>query len=112
MKEDLDLLDEESFLIEKRNIKDSARVVELFLSKSSDASKTILGPIYSSLQSMKKRNKYSSESALSRFSFAINGALRSLKKVGKHVTLTDVERSRVSKRLLHNFEKHMKTLVD
>jgi len=112
MKEDLDLLDEEAFLIEKREIKDSARVVELFLSKSSDASKTILGPIYASLQSMKKRNKYTSESALSRFSFAVNGALRSLKKIGKNVVLTDLERTRVTKRLLHNFEKHVKTIED
>ena len=93
----------------KKEPKDHARVVELYLSRSSDGSKRILDPIYSSLKSAKKRGKYSNEMAIKRFVYAVESASRSLINSGKQIKLNDSDKMRAAKRLLYNFEKHSKS---
>lgn len=97
---------------EKENLKDPVRVVEMFLSKDSDASKRILQPIYTSLKSMKKKGKYTAESAMKRFHYAVGAALRTLANDGRTITLSDDEKNRAAKRLLFNFEKMIKSIQD
>lgn len=99
-------------LEEKKDIKDPARVVELFLSSDKDGSKRILGPIYNNLKGLKAKGKYSSENAMKRFRYAVGSGLRTLADEGKTITLSDDEKTRVANRLLINFEKHIRTIQD
>jgi len=92
--------------------KDYARSVELFLSKDSDASKRILQPIYQSLKVAMKKKKYTSEIGMKRFVYAVEAAQRTMVNDGKKVTLKDEDKTRAAKRLLINFEKHVRNLND
>jgi hypothetical protein len=92
--------------------KDYARSVELFLSKDSDASKRILQPIYQSLNHLIKRKKYTTETAMKRFLYAIESAQRTMTNDGKLVKLSSEDKTRAAKRLLINFEKHVKDTND
>ena len=97
----------ESYITEE---KDTARVVELFLSKS--AGKTILQPIYQSLKSLKKRGKYTKEIATKRFHYAVTSAVRRLSSKDNIVSLNDEQRNRAANRLLSNFEKEIRSIED
>ena len=97
----------ESYITEE---KDTARVVELFLSKS--AGKTILQPIYQSLKSLKKRGKYTKEIASKRFHYAVTSAVRRLSSKDNIVSLNDEQRNRAANRLLSNFEKEIRSIED
>ena len=97
----------ESYITEE---KDTARVVELFLSKS--AGKTILQPIYQSLKSLKKRGKYTKEIATKRFHYAVTSAVRRLSSKDNIVSLNDEQKSRAANRLLSNFEKEIRSIED
>ena len=97
----------ESYITEE---KDTARVVELFLSKS--AGKSILQPIYQSLKSLKKRGKYTKEIANKRFEYAVNTAIRRLSSKDNILSLTDEQKNRATNRLLFNFEKEIKSIED
>lgn len=97
----------ESYITEES---DPARVVELFLSKNTG--KRILQPIYQSLKSLKKRGKYSSDVAYKRFKYAISSAIRSMGANGRIITLDDAQSARAAKRLLHNFEKQIRSIED
>ncbi len=97
----------ESYITEE---KDTARVVELFLSKS--AGKSILQPIYQSLKSLKKRGKYTKEIANKRFEYAVNTAIRRLSSKDNILSLTDEQKNRAANRLLFNFEKEIKSIED
>jgi len=92
--------------------KDYARSVELFLSKDSDASKRILQPIYQSLHHLIKRKKYTTETAMKRFLYAVESAQRTMANDGKAVKLSSEDKTRAAKRLLINFEKHVKDTND
>jgi hypothetical protein len=92
--------------------KDYARSVELFLSKDSDASKRILQPIYQSLKHLIKRGKYSSTEAIKRFKYAVDAAQRTMTNDGNSVKLSTDDKIRAAKRLLINFEKHVKDTND
>ena len=97
----------ESYITEE---KDTARVVELFLSKS--AGKTILQPIYQSLKSLKKRGKYTKEIATKRFHYAVTSAVRRLSSKDNIVSLNDEQKNRAANRLLSNFEKEIRSIED
>ena len=97
----------ESYITEE---KDTARVVELFLSKS--AGKTILQPIYQSLKSLKKRGKYTKEIASKRFHYAVTSAVRRLSSKDNIVSLNDEQKNRAANRLLSNFEKEIRSIED
>ena len=97
----------ESYITEE---KDTARVVELFLSKS--AGKSILQPIYQSLKSLKKRGKYTKEIASKRFHYAVTSAVRRLSSKDNIVSLNDEQRNRAANRLLSNFEKEIRSIED
>ena len=97
----------ESYITEE---KDTARVVELFLSKS--AGKSILQPIYQSLKSLKKRGKYTKEIATKRFHYAVTSAVRRLSSKDNIVSLNDEQRNRAANRLLSNFEKEIRSIED
>lgn len=97
----------ESYITEE---KDTARVVELFLSKS--AGKSILQPIYQSLKSLKKRGKYTKEIASKRFQYAVTSAIRRLSSKDNIVSLNDEQKSRAANRLLSNFEKEIRSIED
>ncbi len=107
--EETNLLEGEEPPKRKREHKDSARVVEIFLMKDEDANKRILKPIYDSLISSKQKGKYSQESALKRFVYAVEAASRTLSNDGRHMKLDDKSKLRAAKRLLINFEKHSKS---
>ena len=92
----------------KRRPKDGARVVEVFLSKDSDASKRILGPIYTHLFAKHKEGKYNSEKALAKFKYAVGAGVRTLANDGKIVTLSVDDSLRAANRLLKNFEKKLR----
>ena len=97
----------ESYITEE---KDTARVVELFLSKS--AGKSILQPIYQSLKSLKKRGKYTKEIATKRFHYAVTSAVRRLSSKDNIVSLNDEQKNRAANRLLSNFEKEIRSIED
>ena len=97
----------ESYITEE---KDTARVVELFLSKS--AGKSILQPIYQSLKSLKKRGKYTKEIASKRFHYAVTSAVRRLSSKDNIVSLNDEQKNRAANRLLSNFEKEIRSIED
>lgn len=97
----------ESYITEE---KDTARVVELFLSKS--AGKSILQPIYQSLKSLKKRGKYTKEIATKRFHYAVTSAVRRLSSKDSIVSLNDEQKNRAANRLLSNFEKEIRSIED
>ena len=97
----------ESYITEE---KDTARVIELFLSKS--AGKTILQPIYQSLKSLKKRGKYTKEIATKRFHYAVTSAVRRLSSKDNIVSLNDEQKNRAANRLLSNFEKEIRSIED
>ena len=97
----------ESYITEE---KDTARVIELFLSKS--AGKSILQPIYQSLKSLKKRGKYTKEIATKRFHYAVTSAVRRLSSKDNIVSLNDEQKSRAANRLLSNFEKEIRSIED
>jgi len=94
---------------EKKKHKDPARVVELFLLKNEDANKRILKPIYDALVSSHKKGKYKPDSAMKRFVYAVEAATRTLSNAGRTINVNDEEKLRAAKRLLINFEKHMKS---
>ena len=97
----------ESYITEE---KDTARVIELFLSKS--AGKSILQPIYQSLKSLKKRGKYTKEIATKRFHYAVTSAVRRLSSKDNIVSLNDEQKNRAANRLLSNFEKEIRSIED
>ena len=97
----------ESYITEE---KDTARVIELFLSKS--AGKSILQPIYQSLKSLKKRGKYTKEIASKRFHYAVTSAVRRLSSKDNIVSLNDEQKNRAANRLLSNFEKEIRSIED
>ena len=97
----------ESYITEE---KDTARVVELFLSKN--AGKSILQPIYQSLKSLKKRGKYTKEIATKRFHYAVTSAVRRLSSKDNIVSLNDEQKNRAANRLLSNFEKEIRSIED
>lgn len=93
----------------KKEPKDPARVVEMFLLRDADANKRILGPIYDSLKTSKKKGKYTTESALKRFVYAVESATRTLSNDRKGIKLDNNDKMRAAKRLLFNFEKHIRS---
>jgi len=93
----------------QKEYKDPARVIELFLSTNADGRKRILNPIYNSLSILKKKGKYTEEEALKRFSYAVESGKRALSDSGKSFNINDKDMIRIAKRLLINFEKHIRS---
>lgn len=84
---------------------DIPRAVEHHIMRDTNIKQKILLPIYNLLKHLKSKNKYNSSVAAKHLYYVVNYAIRDLNTGDKKITLSQLEKARVVKDLIRNFEK-------